>query len=199
MYHKEYAPHGRSFNVESGQTPESLALEDWVDSPAKIGVNEWGPEAEEAVARTAAEFQRGRLAPVDSAKTMTDDQVLEAARRILDERAEEARLRGDQANRSEAQALQRSKDMVADAERKAEKEPSAQVQVPGAGQPDTEAGRRVAIKEALNKVDRNHEPNLNADKSVKMEVLEAMLDFNPSMAERDDAQAELDAEAKNAL
>jgi hypothetical protein len=209
MYHKEYAPQGHFFNKEEGQTEQSLAQEGWVDDPTKIRVNLWDEGAEKQVQQRAAAFERGEMKAIDDLHFQSEADIARAQQQLLKNVEREAFLRGEQAGRNEALQQQRSADAVADAERKAEHEPEAQIQVPvevpvlmklmKAELDGGEVDRKMLIKSALRDVDLTHAPNLTRDGEVRMEVLQAMLDFDPSADERDEAQAELDAEAANAL
>lgn len=194
LFHKDYAPTGRIFNFEDGHTEQGLAKEGWVDDPAKIGVNVWGPQAEGAVARKSAQFQRGELPPIGEGRQMTQAEIDEARDVLAKQNADEAFLRGDSAHPSYRQGRERAKDMKADAERKADAEPELQIQVPA----DT-LGEKEKIKAALATVDRSDANNLGSDGRVRMAVLNSMLGFTASAAERDEAQAELDAAAANTM
>ena len=66
MYHKKHAPTGKEFDSEvDSETPESLAEKGWVDNPAKIGVNVWGPDNEPYVQAMKQKYDRGEVKALD--------------------------------------------------------------------------------------------------------------------------------------
>ena len=64
LYHRRHAPQGRRFDV----TPvslDALAKEGWVDDPAKIGMNPWGPDQAAGVAAIHDRYRRGEIPGMD--------------------------------------------------------------------------------------------------------------------------------------
>ena len=76
MYHKDYAPTGKEFDSEvDGRTPESLAKKGWVDNPAKIGINVWGPDSEADVQTMQQKFARGLVKALDEPAFVSADKM----------------------------------------------------------------------------------------------------------------------------
>ena len=64
LYHWSLAPEGQRFDVTS-VCLETLAKEGWVDNPAKIGLNPWGPDQAVGVAANHDRYRRGEIPGMD--------------------------------------------------------------------------------------------------------------------------------------
>ena len=60
LYHPVHAPDGQLFDTDGGPLT-SYADAGWVDNPAKIGVNPWGGDHEQAVAERHLEYLSGAI------------------------------------------------------------------------------------------------------------------------------------------
>lgn len=95
-YHKEYAPEGQEFDLET--TSEAQLIEQgYTDSPAKLGINLWGPEGARAVAQMESAFRDGRVPAIDVPGQASLPQAAENER-LMQENAE-LRQRLDEALR----------------------------------------------------------------------------------------------------
>ena len=59
LWHKEYAPNGRIFDLERISLA-SLVEEGYVDNPGKLGINVWGGE-NKAMTELKTKFERGEV------------------------------------------------------------------------------------------------------------------------------------------
>ena len=60
LYHPAHAPEGQPVYIDS-RPMASYADDGWVDDPAKIGVNPWGEDHENDVARRHLEYLSGDI------------------------------------------------------------------------------------------------------------------------------------------
>lgn len=186
MYHKEYAPGGQDFDLEDGHTPVSLSKEGWVDNPAKLGINLWGPDAQAHVDEMAAKFEQRLIPAVDGPDGQLSDaeekqrQLDEKDRQIHELEAERDRaLRGEEdAHTKRVQAEKDAADMQAEADRlkAGELRPEAQSQVP----PSLDD----RIEMAINFLEGNAEA-FGKDGRPLVEAIEKVLRTEITAADRD--------------
>ena len=60
LYHPVHAPEGQPFYTDSDPLT-SYADQGWVDDPSKIGVNPWGEDHKQAVAKRHLEYLSGEI------------------------------------------------------------------------------------------------------------------------------------------
>jgi len=147
-YHPEYAPDGRTFDMEKVSL-DMLKEQGWFDSPAKFGHNIWGPGGAASVQRTHAAQQRGELeaigSPIPVDTTNPDYQMMERERDYLHESLRSKEDEIEHLRRQLHESKEREADIKEEARRIAgQPDPDHQVQVqevPGDGtQEETDTG-----------------------------------------------------------
>lgn len=209
LYHKEYAPDGREFDLE--KVPEShLVDQGWVDTPAKFGHSIWGGgEAHEnAIRQMGQEFEAMPEAERKAAAigaTITPPGSQEEAERAVAER--DAALASLKAKEDEAERLKRE---LAQAKQKlADHQSDAETQrAKGAGEAAAQASQRHnaranrdnatddEVREALDRLDITDTANLTAAGIPTVEAIENLLGKNIHARQRDAAWAAYQAAKK---
>lgn len=219
MYHPEYAPNGRDFDIDESSDPpmDELARQGWVDASEKFGNNMWGEESEKHVKEAEQRFRDGKVAAVDL--PMSQDEIIDGerqAREVAEKQRDDALRQLEDLKTRQARREEEFQDQLADVIRRQDVAPDTDgsVQVPGDkpeggegaeakgdGDPPGDDGgtETVSEDEKIKRVMRTLDPK-NPDEFTntgkpEVKVIETLAGVNISAARRDKLWAEVQAEA----
>ena len=79
MWHKDAPKEGVEFDTDRDNcSPESKARQGWVDNPAKLGINLWGPDHESYVRAVKQKYDRGLVKALDDPSFVSADEQKES-------------------------------------------------------------------------------------------------------------------------
>ena len=143
-YHKEYAPRGRDFDMEKTSI-QALIEQGWVDHPGKIGVNVWGPAAQDDINRMRDAFDAGELEAIDAGPTIVravntaEKEMAEIEREIAWEKLRTVEGENEALRRELRESKEKLADHRSDARKIEVKKADVQSQVPAKGMPKDKA------------------------------------------------------------
>ena len=156
LYHREYAPEGRIFDLEK-VSARDLAEQGWVDHPGKIRVNLWSDGKLEEVEQIADAFERGEIPPIGGTTTLISEEAAENKRLAEIERQRlysDIRAQQDEIDQLREEIKRRKElhaDLKSDSAKQVEKIPETQVAVtdtPKRGRPKKDP-RTVRMREEI--------------------------------------------------
>ena len=162
LYHKDYAPEGRTFDYTTQDINMLTKDQGWVDSPAKININLWGPQEDARVKEIAEMYDKGEIGAVDPIPASGNEAMarLQAERDFYAKELRVQREQIEQLQRDLRMSQQEYNDEMADARRAMDK-PIA-----------TDAANAVRRKEAAEKVQTPKKtPPKSKPKTTKVETV----------------------------